>query len=325
MRKHYNEIDRLRGIAIAMVILYHGIIVYPINLHEIVWCKILHDFLWYIEMPIFFVVSGFCFAYKGDYGGYLRKKCKRVLIPHLVFGLIEILPRIIPNPLVNKQSDVTSAMRDLVLYGGSDWFLRVLFVILALFPFIDWCYKKSKLGKIGMLFMVFFLYAVSDAVTNKMQFRMVCVYLCFFMVGYLIQKLDYENIVKPLFSNVYCMVISFLMMLLFFLLEYKIGENQWYSFVGALAGTSFFYGCCVWVKGVVRKFLEICGMYSLQIYLLGGYALVLSRTVLVSLLGIKQPGIIIVLNFLMDMAITIVISKWVLQRWKVSRILSGLQ
>ena len=44
--KRWQEADILRGMAILMVLLYHSIIVFPLDLHEIVWCRMLHTFLW---------------------------------------------------------------------------------------------------------------------------------------------------------------------------------------------------------------------------------------------------------------------------------------
>ena len=42
--QHYREIDILRGIAIILVILGHAIIVYPVNLMNVVWCKSVFSF-----------------------------------------------------------------------------------------------------------------------------------------------------------------------------------------------------------------------------------------------------------------------------------------
>ena len=144
-KKRLPEMDILRGMAILMVLLYHSIIVFPVNLHEIQWCSALHTFLWVVQMPLFFLVSGFCYtglhspagvgkpdcsgqprpgaelsgsgrktASLAGYGSYLRKKCSRILVPHIVFSLLDILPRIIPNPLVNEQMEWREALKDFV-------------------------------------------------------------------------------------------------------------------------------------------------------------------------------------------------------------------
>lgn len=57
-KKHYVEIDVLKGIAIAMVVLGHAVIRYPINLHEVAWKKAIYDWVETMHMPLFFMVSG---------------------------------------------------------------------------------------------------------------------------------------------------------------------------------------------------------------------------------------------------------------------------
>ena len=65
--QHYREIDILRGIAIILVILGHAIIVYPVNLMNVVWCKSVFSFVITLHMPIFFGVAGFCFHQNKSY------------------------------------------------------------------------------------------------------------------------------------------------------------------------------------------------------------------------------------------------------------------
>lgn len=61
MTRRVEEIDIIRGIAISLVILGHAIIVFPVNLHEIAWCKRLHDLIYSFHMQLFFIISGWCF------------------------------------------------------------------------------------------------------------------------------------------------------------------------------------------------------------------------------------------------------------------------
>ena len=71
-KKHYVEIDVLKGIAIAMVILGHAVIRYPINLYEVAWTKAIYDWVETMHMPLFFMVSGFCYRYTGNYRIYIN-------------------------------------------------------------------------------------------------------------------------------------------------------------------------------------------------------------------------------------------------------------
>ena len=83
--KHYREIDILRGIAIIMVFLGHAVIVYPINLENVAWCRGLVAFISAVHMPLFFIVAGFCFHRKSTYVDMVQKKIQRLLISYVHF------------------------------------------------------------------------------------------------------------------------------------------------------------------------------------------------------------------------------------------------
>jgi hypothetical protein len=70
--------------------------------------------------------------------------------------------------------------------------------------------------------------------------------------------------------------------------------------------------------------VAVCGKWSLQMYLLDAYALVFTRTVLVSMMGLDNPVIIIAGNFLLDTAIVLLVSRYVLTKAKVFRFLCGI-
>lgn len=60
-----EEINWMRGFAAFLVVLGHSIIVFPVNLHEIPWCKYLYDTIYSFHMPLFFAISGYCFSMRG--------------------------------------------------------------------------------------------------------------------------------------------------------------------------------------------------------------------------------------------------------------------
>lgn len=327
MKKHYREIDILRGIAICMVLLYHSVIVFPINLHEIAWCKTLHSFLWCLEMPLFFLVSGFCFSYTGGYGGYLSKKIKRLLVPHVVFALLDILPRIIPNPLVNKQLDAVELLKEFVLYGGSDWFLWVLFLILLCFPAAELFCRRVKRGPAVLLAGSLLLYFMSPRLPDLLLFNMAAEYTVYFYIGYFIRRLGYDTFKAGLLNGVTAAVCAAVTGGAF-IWTLSDGESMAAPLLTALAGCLFFWRAAAALSGgrfrTADHFLNACGRYSLQMYLLGGYALVASRTALVMLLHITLPAAVIVCNFAADAAVTLAASKFVLERFRPLRIISGL-
>ncbi|NLL79580.1 MAG: acyltransferase [Clostridiales bacterium] len=328
MKKHYAEIDKLRGIAICMVLLYHSIIVFPVNLHEIPWCSALHSFLWKIEMPLFFLVSGFCISFgendqnqgTGAYGSYVWKKVKRIFVPHVVFGLLDIVPRIIPNPLVNEQMEAGEAIWNFLLYGGSDWFLWVLFLLFLIFPAVIVCYRKGTAGKAAVILFSLVLYFVSGEVTDVFLLSMAAEFQVFFLMGYVLRREIYEK--------EYCKkALSALAGGVGMVVLYLAGAAQ-ERMPGMLLFVTGGTLCFLWLaeksRGIVERLLLICGRYSLQMYLLGGYVLVLSRTLLISVLGMENPVGIILGNFSMDLFLTITVTHFVIRPVKLFRFLCGL-
>lgn len=327
-RKRLPEMDILRGMAILMVLLYHSIIVFPVNLHEIQWCSALHTFLWVVQMPLFFLVSGFCYTglHRAGYGSYLRKKCSRILVPHIVFSLLDILPRIIPNPLVNEQMEWREALKDFVVYGGSDWFLWTLFVIAALFPLLLWVLERGRWGRATVLLAAVLLFALKEYMPDEFLLNMVSQYLLYYTAGWLLRQ---SNITR--LSPLFCAV-ALPGMILFFAGFLRWDYNRYLELACVICSSLFFGGLSFLLAGketgaVVRGFrgfLTDCGTWSLQMYLLDAYALVATRTLLVSVLGIQNPVLVIFGNFIADTLIVLAVSKYILTKVKVFRILCGI-
>ena len=316
MKKHYIEMDKLRGIAICMVLLYHSIIVFPINLHEIVWCSTLHFLLWKIEMPLFFLVSGFCAFCGKQYGSYLKKKVQRILVPHIVFGLLDIVPRIISNPFVNEQMSIEKAIQDFLLYGGSDWFLWTLFLLFLFFPVLERVYATGPAGKIILLIESFILYFVSDYVTGVFLLNLVAEFQIYFVMGYIVRQEIYEKQKEVCLRSISVLVAGMVLMVFLPILGWVEGKNIG-MLLFVIAGGVVFLWLAEKSNGMIGRFFCICGRYSLQMYLLGGYALVASRTLLVSILEVDNPYLIIGGNFVLDLILTISVTHFMIRpnRW----------
>lgn len=365
-RKRLPEMDILRGMAILMVLLYHSIIVFPVNLHEIQWCSALHTFLWVVQMPLFFLVSGFCYSglHGAGYGTYLRKKCSRILIPHIVFSLLDILPRIIPNPLVNEQMEWREALKDFAVYGGSDWFLWTLFVIAALFPLLLWALDRGRWGRMAVLFFAVLMFVLKGQMPDEFLLNMVSQYLLYYTAGWLLRQWRETRTAQaeagsgqaqaetgagnPKMgmtrrNSVLCAV-ALLGIVLFFAGFLRWEHNRYLELACVICSSLFFGGisCLLAAKetggtsctsrgkdsgGIahgIKGFLTDCGTWSLQMYLLDAYALVVTRTLIVSVLGIQNPAVVILGNFIADTLIVLAVSKYILTKVKVFRILCGI-
>jgi acyltransferase 3 len=184
--KHYREIDILRGIAIIMVFLGHAVIVYPINLENVAWCRGLVAFISAVHMPLFFIVAGFCFHRKSTYVDMVQKKIKRLLVPYVIFNLFDMCCRLVLSKFVNRPCGIRESMIKMLFYGGEYWFLYVLFLMCILWGGILPYVKKHVWLQV--------IVGIAAVVLNVLQISFdvckvdsLCRFFVFFYAGFLIQ------------------------------------------------------------------------------------------------------------------------------------------
>lgn len=131
-----EEVDVLRGIAAVLMILGHSFIVYPVDISGVWWCKALRHFIYTFHMELFFVLAGVVYRCR-NYNTYISKKIKRILVPYLFFGISAMLCRAFGGVLVNGVEPVGEGISKLLFHGGGYWFLYVLFLLLAFYPFME--------------------------------------------------------------------------------------------------------------------------------------------------------------------------------------------
>lgn len=236
-----------------------------------------------------------------------------------------MIPRIIPNPLVNQQAPWQEALTDFFVTGGSDWFLPTLFNIFLIFPVIYMIYKKGKGGRAVAWLLVGAIYALQPYLPEELMIRMAALDLLYFMAGFEVrEQFTKSEAFQKRFKSIAAMAVGFVIMVAMLVVMESGKEPVIVESVGALGGIVFFYGLTCRIKGVLGKCLDEVSTYSLQIFLMGGYALVFTRTLMVMVLGVQIPIVIILFNFIGDLLITWLISRYILARFKVFRFFSGL-
>ncbi len=184
---HYSQIDALKGIAIFLVILGHGIILFPINLHRNTVCNFIFRWLSSVHMPLLFLISGFCFSYKQSYKIYIWKKIKRILIPYIVFNAIDFFPRAwFPN-LVNRPRGIIESIVKILFNGGEYWFLYTLFVIFLIYPFLCKFIENNIYISTGSLAVILLLHFILPP-TDIFTIDRVIYYLFYFISGRIIKN-----------------------------------------------------------------------------------------------------------------------------------------
>lgn len=324
--KRQSEIDWLRGFAIFLVVLGHAIIVFPINLYEIAWCKYLINLINSIHMPLFFAISGYCFSMRGNYGAYLMKRAKRLLIPYFVCSFAGIIPRLIFPTLVNGTEPVSDTIKGIIFYGHGYWFLYTLFLIDVIFPLVN---KGLQRNKTVCLIGVVALAIVKNVMPSILTFSSVAYYMFFFVMGYegrrieiferLNNWLEQGNIKK----NIGIMVIGIIVVLLggYVHGKWNITILHLIQAVIGIAVSMLVTVVCPWL---LKRF-DRYSKYSLALYLLNGYWLVISRTLAVNILGINTPILIIGINVIIDFWISYIFIHYILENIPIVRELVGIQ
>ncbi|MDO4197481.1 MAG: acyltransferase family protein [Erysipelotrichaceae bacterium] len=319
-KTYFDQIDILKGIAIFLVVLGHSIIVYPIDLHQYDFCDFLYRWLSSVHMPLFFLISGFLFSYKQNYGKYILGKVKRLVVPYVVFNAINIFPRAFLQNFINKTRDIGESLYEVVFYGGDYWFLYTLFIIFFIYPIIYRIIHEKKDRTISVLLIDFVVYLLMPDI-GIFTLKKVVYYLLFFMAGNIIRDYIGDKIFNlKINKGIKLIAMAVLLGLWIFMM----GTDFIFSelVVGII-------GCCFFVLFVqcdlsINIFKNF-GKYSLQLYLLNGVWLVISRTIIVKILGVTNPALIICFNMFVCFFISYLIIRYICSRIKPVRFMMGMK
>lgn len=327
-KKHYPEIDSLKGWAIFLVLLGHSIILFPINLHEIPWCATSFAIIGCTHMPLFFLVSGMCYSYKSDYKGYIVKKFKRLMIPYFIFDMLETFVVAAAQGYVNHSGgSILGGIKAMFLYGGSYWFLYTLFVIFLIYPVIDKVMNKNKYLRIAF-FAVFLALNILHPEIKLFEIGPALKYLFWFSIGvYLRRNYPLEKVLRTDKPKRYIYLKTAIVAVLWIgiFCAFKTKTDLMLSikdFFVTSAGIvlSFLLIRTEWFNKLFARF----GKYSLQLYLLNCFTLGASRTFICSILGVSSPLIIIAFNMLIDYFLAYLVIKYICEKIKPVKFAMGM-
>ena len=148
MEKRSSQIGNIRALAIFLVVLGHSIILYSAgwDLYETQWSVPfldgLKDIINVIQMPLYFSLSGYLFAFthskKRGMIALLKNKALRLLVPYVGIGVCFLLPvrMVLGFPSYKGMGPVDFALKLLMSNDvGHLWFLPALFCIFVLSEF----------------------------------------------------------------------------------------------------------------------------------------------------------------------------------------------
>lgn len=325
LKRQYVEIDALKGWAIFLVILAHSIIIYPINLTENpFWAKLV-SIVASVHMPLFFVVSGYCYSYRGDYGAYILKKVKRLMVPYFAFNLISAAPHALFGSLVNHSRGFGDTLVDVLFYGGTYWFLWALFVILALFPLVQKLLCRNRLTMV-LTTVALFALSVFRISTEFWCLDYISQFLIWFWLGHLARS--FWSFDKRLTSAGVSRLIFVLagaawITLCCLALARTTTEMNIKLIVEAALGVVCFVAATRF--SAFNFFFERFGKYSLQLYLLNGIFLGLSRAFLCNVLHVQSGILIVSFNVLIDFFVSYLVIRYMCEKTRPLRLLMGME
>ena len=189
MKTKINYIDYSKGIAILFVIFGH---VYWGN-------NIVTTWIYSFHMPLFFIISGFLLKLNKnkDIKSVILKKFKSLMVPYILFSIINILGYYLINDLlyIGLRENIFNTI---TLFGvGALWFLPALFISETLFLFEKNNISKNKYKALFYISIVFiiaiFIFVSKGNYTNvigKLTIVLVrsMVALFFINIGYYLYK-----------------------------------------------------------------------------------------------------------------------------------------
>ena len=185
-------LDVVKGFAIILVILGHSGIS-TTNKFIYVWIYSFH-------MPLFFILSGYVFSIKKyeSYIEFLIKKIKTLIIPYLVFQLLQMTVQYMYNAILHlhEERTVLDHILGLLLqirdsrYASGLWFLTCLFIIENIFYFFL-KHSKAKYDiyiAVVTIACVGCIYNYFIGLNLPWYFDLVCISLPFFAFGYFLKQ-----------------------------------------------------------------------------------------------------------------------------------------
>lgn len=328
-KKHIDLIDILKGVAIISVLICHSVIVYPVNLENVAWSNALKTFVGSYQMPLFFMISGFLCSYKGNYGGYLLSRVKRILIPYAVFNTVALFLRVVGGSLVNRKMDFKSALFQFFFQGtssGGYWFLYALFIISAIAPLFSIILKKNRLLGLPFITVCVVVSALFD-LPEICCLKSVVYYLTYFIAGMMLKGCDFEKIKD---KRIAILTVSAAVFCLSFI-PLRIYADNVYSvagiYISAFAASAFFASFFSLVKmpKFIKNQLMTSGKYSLQYYLLNAFLVTGLRWLVVTKAHITTPALIVLILFAGSYIVSYLVSKYILDSNNFFRFLCGLK
>lgn len=294
-----NKIDMLRGVAIILVIVGHGIdLLLQNGIMVIGVSQTIYGIIYMFHIPLFFLISGY--TYKSNRGGKsdIIKNIITFYIPYLFFNSIYWVEKMAASKILGIQLTQEAAevsLKEIVRLcwngEGLSWFLLSMLLVKVIFHILDsYCSGMTAFLSFSVCFWLAYIFPQNQLLR----------YLgwgIFFTIGYIIHKYDIDKKQKGLIF-VFCMNIM------------ALGIERYYGqgldiLVRLLIGPSVFVLYLLYAEYIPNiNFLAICGKKSIVIYMIHGLTQYLSFYVIVRMMNIRGGFVTLGLMVLIQLALS---------------------
>lgn len=248
MNKRLDYIDLAKAVGIFTMVLCHGVVTHRVD-------TLVHGF----HMPLFFLLSGWCFSVKRhpDFWNFTKGRFQSVMVPYFFWGTVLFLVWQGYYLLKNGEGQYTAKEFFLSIfynnamvspYCGVQWFLTCMFFAGVLGWLTLFCTKEKILPT--LLFTLVF--GVTGWLMHLLPFRLPLSLdvafsaTCFLLIGFALGKVQCpQKLFHPLFTLLYLLLGAWLIFFNGYVNMRTISfENPLYFYTGAVAFTLGILGIC---------------------------------------------------------------------------------
>lgn len=214
--------------------------------------------------------------------------------------------------------------------GGNYWFIYTLFFIFLLYPLIDYIFRR-KWAKVLICLVLIAIYCNYRIIT-MFQLKNIVYFLPYFIMGNILSKSLIDGFgtkaEKLLRFNVLLMIISIVLVVIMYYHYPKYLRHATalsiILFVYTLAVFAVRYESRTPLLRQSNKMLQTFSKYSLQMYLLNGFFIVIVRTFVIQVLGFHSPLIVLLFMWFGNLILILLTCK-ILEKNKLTAYICGME
>ncbi len=321
--KRLKYIDIARGIAMFIIVFGHTISATSAHSYAI------YRILFFINVPIFFVLSGYMFRVKEgeSFWKFVRNKFLRIMLPYFFWALLFLVPYFIfGKDIINQFSQESSfdiwTQIGNVFYGngvnnalkqnGPLWFLPALFMTEVLFYYVIYSVKNKKMEVItfvATLIIGFLCTLFVEKIYLPWGLNSALTIGSFFYFGYLLKEWQILDRLKTEYNNICLFIVCILMcgLAIFFNESSNVvwADYQYLNYcLTIVAGITSALAILLLSKWIGKnKLMEYIGKNTMSILIFHKIIIVVAQTKLGAFSGMLMNS-----NIMLELSLSFVVS-----------------